>query len=327
MMSETNDDTQWRGVFLDLRTVDRGDLDLSPLDQVLPGWSRRPRTAPQETAARIAAAEVALTNKVVLDQRTLTQAKALRLICIAATGTNNVDLEAARMQGIAVTNVAGYSTPAVVQHVFAMILTLTTRLDDYRAAVSRGDWGRSEMFCLLDYPITEVAGKTIGIVGYGALGRGVARAAEAFGMRVLLAERPGAAPRPGRIRLEELLPRVDILSLHCPLTEATRNLIGAPQLAAMKPKAMLINTARGGIVDEAALARALKAGTLGGAGVDVLTEEPPQSPNPLLDPGVPNLILTPHSAWASRESRQRLIHEVAENIRAFRAGEPRNRVV
>lgn len=315
-----------RGVVLDLRTIDRADLNLGPLQQALPHWSRYPHTSPAETAGRIRGAEVAVTNKVVLERALLRQAEALRLICIAATGTNNVDLDAARELGIAVTNVAGYSTPAVVQHLFAMILTLVTRLDHYRAAVGRGDWTRSEMFCLLDYPITELAGKTLGIVGYGALGRGVSRAAEGFGMRVLLAQRPGGAATPGRLPLRELLPQADILSLHCPLTAATRNLIGSAELRAMQPHALLLNTSRGGIVDEAALADALRTGAIAGAGIDVLAEEPPRPDSPLLAADIPNLILTPHSAWGSRESRQRLVHQVAENIRAFYRGESRNRV-
>jgi glycerate dehydrogenase len=179
---------------------------------------------------------------------------------------------------------------------------------------------------MLDYPITELPGMRLGIVGYGALGQGVARVAEAFGMEVLLANRPGSPLGEGRIPLEDLLPQVDVLSLHCPLSDETRNLIGPQQLAAMKPGAILINTARGGIVDEVALAEALRNGQLAGAGVDVLAKEPPREGNPLLDPDIPNLILTPHSAWAGRASRQRVIEEMAENIAAFYRGEARNRV-
>jgi glycerate dehydrogenase len=320
------DKGQRRAVFLDLDSVDRGDLDLAPLKGCVDQWQSHGLTLPGETAERIADAEIAITNKVVLDRGLLEQAGKLKLVCISATGTNNVDLAAARELGIAVTNVAGYSTPSVVQHVFAVLLTLVTRLDDYRQAVRRGDWQAAELFCMLDYPITELPGMRLGIVGYGALGQGVARVAEAFGMEVLLANRPGSPLGEGRIPLEDLLPQVDVLSLHCPLSDETRNLIGPQQLAAMKPGAILINTARGGIVDEVALAEALRNGQLAGAGVDVLAKEPPREGNPLLDPDIPNLILTPHSAWAGRASRQRVIEEMAENIAAFYRGEARNRV-
>ena len=267
-----------------------------------------------------------VTNKVVLDRDTLAGAEDLRLVCIAATGTNNVDLAAARELGIAVTNVARYATPAVVQHVFALILALTTRLPDYQRAVAAGAWQRHDAFCLLDHPIRELAGRTLGIVGFGELGQAVARVADAFGMSVLIAQRPGGPPQAGRLPLDALLPRVDVLSLHCPLTDATRGLIGARELGLMRRDALLINTARGGLVDEAALAAALRGGDLGGAGVDVLTREPPAEGNPLLAADIPHLIVTPHTAWASREARQRLLDEVAANIAAFLAGQTRNRV-
>ena len=267
-----------------------------------------------------------VSNKVVLDRPLLEQLPELKLICVSATGTNNVDLQAAAERGIAVTNVTGYGTATVAQHTFCLILALTTRLLEYQAAVRRGDWQRSDMFCLMDYPIREIAGKTLGIVGYGTLGKGVARIAEAFDMQVLLAQRPGGKPQAGRLPLNELLPQVDILTLHCPLTPETQNLIGATELALMRPDALLINTARGGIVDERALANALRKGALGGAGVDVLTREPPTNDQPLLQADIPNLIVTPHNAWASREARQRLLDGVAENIRDYLAGGSANRV-
>ncbi|KXX65201.1 2-hydroxyacid dehydrogenase [Marichromatium gracile] len=314
------------GVLLDLATIDRDDLDLSALAGVCEGWRRHAYTEPAEVAARIADAEVVVTNKVVLDRQALSGARSLRLVCVAATGTNNVDLEAARELGIAVANVAGYATPSVVQHVFSLILALTTRLPEYQRAIDAGAWQRHDSFCVMDYPIRELAGRTLGIVGLGDLGGGVARVAEAFGMKVLVAQRPGGALRVGRLMLEALLPRVDVLSLHCPLTEATRGLIGARELGLMRRDALLINTARGGIVDEQALAEALRAGTIGGAGVDVLSAEPPRAGNPLLDPTIPNLIVTPHIAWASREARQRMVDEIAANISAFLAGTSRNRV-
>jgi glycerate dehydrogenase len=318
--------TKPRAVFLDLATVDLGDLDLNPLKAAPFDWRFHAKTDPGETAERIRDAELVVSNKVVLDRRILEGCPDLKLICIAATGTNNVDLEAAAELGITVTNVTGYATPAVVQHVFALILALTIRLPRYQKAIADGAWEKSDMFCLLDFPIREIGGKRLGIVGYGELGSGVARIAEAFGMEVLIARRPGGPKQKGRLPLEELLPRVDVLSLHCPLSDNTRNLIGERELSLMKPDALLINTARGGIVDEQALAEALRRGKLGGAGVDTLAKEPPDGGNPLLQPDIPNLILTPHSAWASRESRQRLLDGVAANIRAFQGGELRNRV-
>ncbi len=315
-----------QGVFLDRASLGTEGLDYTGLEQVLPAWRFHPNSRPDQVADRLRDAEVAVSNKVALDAAALERAARLKLVCISATGTNNVDLAAARRLGIAVCNVQGYATPSVAQLVFALILSLYTRLPDYHRAVREGRWARSELFCLLDYPIHELAGKVLGIVGYGELGRAVARLAEAFDMQVLIAARPGGTAQGERLSLEALLPRVDVLTLHCPLTPETRGLIGARELALMAPHAVLINTARGGIVDEAALARALGAGALAGAGVDVLTEEPPASGNPLLAPDIPNLIVTPHIAWASLEARQRLIGEVAENIRAFIAGGRRNRV-
>ncbi len=313
-------------VFLDAHTLDRGDLDMGVLTETPFSWRCYDSTSSQECAERIRGAELIVTNKVVLDRQLIADNPDLKLICAAATGTNHIDLQAAAEFGVAVTNVTGYGTATVAQHTFCLILALSTRLLEYQADVRRGDWSRSDLFCLMEHPIREIAGKTLGIVGYGTLGRGVARIAEAFDMQILLAQRPGAPAQPGRVPLNELLPRVDVLSLHCPLTEATRNLIDRKELAMMRPDALLINTARGGIVNEEALAEALKAGRLGGAGVDVLTQEPPPADHPLLGEGIPNLIVTPHNAWASREARQRLLQSVSENIRHFLAGGERNRV-
>lgn len=313
-------------VFLDLASVDRGDLDLAALRRVAASWATYAQTPAELTAARIGDAVVAVTNKVVVDRAVMTACPGLRLICVAATGTNNVDLEAARERGIAVCNVTGYATPSVVQHVFALMLALTTRLAEHAAAAQDGRWAASDLFCVLDFPFRELTGKTLGIVGYGELGRGVARVAEAFGMSVLVAQRPGGSPQQGRMPLDELLARSDVVTLHVPLADNTRGLIGERELALMKPDALLIDTARGGIVDEAALIAALRAGRLGGAGVDVLAVEPPRTGSPLLEDLPPNLIVTPHVAWASREARQRLLDEVALNIRAFSEGHERNRV-
>ncbi|MBI3772623.1 MAG: 2-hydroxyacid dehydrogenase [Gammaproteobacteria bacterium] len=313
------------GVFLDRDTVDRGDLDFNSLENVVSDWQFYGFSRPADLSTRLADAELVITNKVKLDADAFTLAPKLRLICVAATGTNNVDLDAARRHGVVVSNVRGYATPSVAQHVFALMLSLSIHLGTYRRAVMKGEWQRSPYFCLLDYPIREIAGRTIGIVGYGELGREVARLAEAFGMKVLITQRAGVS-QPGRLPLHELLPQVDVLSLHCPLTPETRNLIGAKELALMKHDALLINTARGGIVDEKALAEALREGRLGGAGIDVLSEEPPMRGNLLLENDIPNLIVTPHIAWASHESRQRLVNEMALNIAAFLAGTPRNSV-
>lgn len=311
------------GVFLDRDSLDRGDLDFASLDRILSDLRYYPATAPEQVAARIAQAEVVISNKVMLDAAALRQAGRLRLICVAATGVNNVDLAAAAARGITVCNCRGHVTPAVVQHVFALLLALCTRWPEYRQAVRDGRWQRASQFCLLDFPIRELAGKTLGIVGYGELGRGVARVAEAFGMRVLLAQRPGTVePEEGRFPLPILLPQLDVLSLHCPLTPDTRGLIGPWELALMRRDAILINTARGGLVDEVVLADALRQGALGGAGVDVLSLEPPVTGNPLLAPDIPNLIVTPHCAWGSRESRQRLVEQLAENIQGWRDGAP-----
>ena len=311
----------------------RGDLDVSRLASVLPEWQTYEMTADAQVAERIGTATVAISNKVRIDDAAMRNALHLRLICIAATGTNHVDLEAARRRGIAVCNVPGYATASVVQHVFALILALSTRLPEYQQALRAGRWQQSGQFCVLDYPIREIAGKTLGIIGYGALGQAVARVAEAFGMKVMVAQSrhgcqaaPAVAGQVVRVPLRELLSQVDILSLHCPLTPETRGLIGAAELALMRPDALLINTARGGIVDEQALALALCQGKLGGAGVDVLTQEPPVQGNPLLAGDVPRLIVTPHIAWASREARQRLVDEITANIEAFLQGNIRHRV-
>lgn len=312
------------GVILDADSLGPG-LDLTRLRGQLDSWDWHGYTDPAETADRIRDAEVVITNKVVLDADAFAAARRLRLVCVAATGVNNIDLDAAREHGVTVCNATGYGTPSVVQHTFALILALATRLPDYQAAVRAGAWSQSPFFCLLDFPITELAGKTLGIIGYGTLGQGVATIARAFDMDVQVAARPGATEIPAdRVAVDELLERADVLTLHCPLTDATRGLIGRAELDRMKPDALLVNTARGGIVDEAALADALRAGTIGGAGMDVLTQEPPRDGNPLLADDIPNLIVTPHSAWGSQAARQRLVEQVADHIASFKAGRPGN---
>jgi glycerate dehydrogenase len=315
-----------RAVFLDFSTVDQGDLDTQALRLALPAVVIHPQTPQAEVAARIAGCEVVLLNKSRITREMLQANPQLRLVALTATGVDNVDVAAARELGVAVTNLRDYCTPSVVQHVFAVLLALTHRLADYDALARGGGWSRAGQFSVFPYPIRELAGRRLGIVGHGALGRGVAQAAATFGLEVLVANRPGGAREPGRVDLAELLPLVDVLSLHCPLTPATRGLIGERALAAMRPDAILINTARGALVDAAALADALRAGRLGGAAIDVLEQEPPVDGNPLLEPGIPNLIVTPHVAWAARESRQRCLDELAANVTAFLRGERRNRV-
>lgn len=315
-----------RSVFLDLGTVSNGDLDTTALTAALPGLAIHEQTPQEQVAARIAGCEVVLLNKCRITAEMMAANPQLRLVALTATGVDNVDVAAAREAGIAVANLHDYCTPSVVQHVFAVLLSLTHRLLQYDRFARSGEWSRAGQFSVFPYPIRELQGLTMGIVGYGALGRGVAQTARAFGMQVRVANRPGGERLPGRIDLAGLLPLADVLSLHCPLTPSTRGLIGRRELAAMKPDAILINTARGALVDAAALADALREGRLGGAGIDVLEQEPPAGGSPLLDSTLPHLIITPHVAWAARESRQRCLDELAANVAAFRRGERRNRV-
>jgi len=315
-----------RAVFLDFGTVSNGDLDTGPLERVLPGLVIHEQTPSDQVAARVAGFEAVLANKAIIDGATITRNPTLRLIALTATGVDNVDIAAARAAGIVVCNLRDYCTLSVVQHVFAMLLALTHRLHDYDQLVHAGGWEQAGQFSTFPYPIRELQGHLFGVVGHGTLGRAVARIAECFGMQVVIANRPGAAPVEGRLDLDALLPQVDVLSLHCPLTDATRGLISAARLARMKPDAVLVNTARGALVDAAALANALKTSRLGGAGIDVLEPEPPPPDHPLLDRSVPNLIVTPHVAWAAREARQRSLDELALNVRAFLDGHPRGRV-
>ncbi|MDT8386440.1 MAG: D-2-hydroxyacid dehydrogenase [Thiogranum sp.] len=317
-----------RGVFLDFDSLNPADLDLTALRTCLTDWDFHHLSTPDQVAARISTAQIVVTNKVPLDSALIESAPDLKLICVAATGTDNVDLTAARDAGVVVSNARDYATASVVEHVFMLMFTLTRRLDDYRDRTRRGDWTGSPHFCLFDSTINELAGKTLGVVGYGVLGQAVARMAEAFSMRVSIAQRLHGEPLPDRVPLQQLLETADIVSLHCPLTEQTRGLIGARELQSMKADAILINTARGGIVAEKDLLQALKEESIAGAALDVLEQEPPPASHPLVQYAAASsrLILTPHIAWASRPARQRLVNEILANISAFMAGEPRNRV-
>jgi glycerate dehydrogenase len=313
-------------VFLDYDTVSNGDLDTTQLREAA-GELFLYESNESKIAERIRDADAALLNKLELTRALLFGAPRLKLVALAATGTNNVDLIAARERGIAVCNVRAYCTASVVQHVWGLILSLTQHIYEFSRLSKDGSWARDEAAAVLSHPIRELQGRIFGVVGWGELGRGAARVAETFGMRVAIANRPGEPPSLSRMNLDELLATADIVSLHCPLTDATRGLIGARELKLMKPDALLINTARGALIDSEALAAALKAGRLGGAGIDVLPQEPPVEGDPLLDSQIPNLLVTPHIAWAAREARQRCIDEMAANIRDFRSGGRRGRVV
>ncbi|WP_412461485.1 2-hydroxyacid dehydrogenase [Pseudomonas sp. SC11] len=310
-------------VFLDHDSLDLGDLDLAVLRECFDELTLHGSTSADQVNERLRGASVVISNKVLLDAEVMAANPQLKLILVAATGTNNVDLAAARAQGITVCNCQGYGTPSVAQHALALLLALATRLCDYHRAVQDGAWAKASQFCLLDFPIVELQGKTLGLLGHGELGGAVAKLAEAFGMRVLSGQIPGRPARAERLALDELLPQVDALTLHCPLNEQTRHMLGARELALLKPGALVVNTARGGLIDEQALADALRNGHLGGAATDVLSVEPPVHGNPLLAADIPRLIVTPHSAWGAVESRQRIVGQLAENAQAFFTGQPR----
>lgn len=311
-----------RAVFLDHTSLDLGDLDLGVLHECFDDLQVHASTLPDQVAPRLNGAQVAITNKVAIDAHTFASCPDLKLVLVTATGTNNVDLVSAREHGVTVCNCQGYGTPSVAQHTLLLLLALATRLPDYQKAVQQGLWQKSSQFCLLDFPIVELEGKTLGLLGHGELGSAVAKLAEAFGMRVLLGQIPGRPERPDRVPLQELLPQVDALTLHCPLNDHTRGMLGAHELSLLKPHAFIVNTARGGLIDEQALADALRNGHLGGAASDVLSVEPPVNGNPLLAGDIPRLIITPHSAWGAQEARQRIVTQVAENARAFYNGAP-----
>lgn len=313
-------------VVLDGYAANPGDLDWSPLT-ALGELTVHDRTPAELTVARAAGAQVVLTNKTALGAAELAALPELRYIGVLATGYNVVDVAAARERGIVVTNVPAYSTPSVAQQVFALLLELTRGAGRHAALVRQGRWSTAPDFCFWEGPQVELAGLTFGIVGFGAIGQAVARIAQAFGLRVIVHTRtpdPAAWPEVTFVERAALFAQADVVSLHCPLTEETRGMINATTLAAMKPGAYLINTGRGLLVDETALAAALHAGQIAGAGLDVLVQEPPAADNPLLT--APNCVITPHLAWATRASRQRLLDVAVDNVRAFVAGREQNRV-
>jgi len=288
-------------------------------------WVEYPELLPEQVSDRVRTATIIISNKLSLGESELSGAADLKLIAIAATGSDCVDLEYCRERGIAVCNVRGYATNSVPEHVLMMILALQRNLLAYRRDVQEGLWNQSKQFCLLTHELRDIKDSTLGIIGYGSIGKAVARLAESVGMRVLISERKHAFQlRAGRTAFDEMLRQSDIVSLHCPLNDETRDLIGERELRTMKQTALLINTARGALIAEAALIQALQNGQIAGAGIDVLRDEPPQNGSPLLSLDLPNLIITPHVAWASNEAMQTLADQVIDNIEAFVAGRPQN---
>ena len=313
--------------FLDFATLGPG-VDTARLDGLVDARYYE-RTEPRDVAARLVDCEIAILNKTKVSGDAIRASTKLKLITLAATGTDNVDVAVARECGVAVANTRDYCSTSLSQHVFALILGLTQQIVGYNALVRAGAWQKSRTFALFDYPIRELTGRALGIVGWGALGQAVAHLGEAFGMRVLVAARLGT-PRDrvpaDRVHFDDLLGEADVLTLHCPLNAVTKHMIGAPQLKRMKRDALLINTARGGLIDSAALVAALRSGEIGGAGIDVLPSEPPPADQALLVPDIPNLIVTPHVAWAAREARQRALDQVTDNIADFLRGGKLRRV-
>jgi glycerate dehydrogenase len=288
-------------------------------------WIEYGETFPEQVVERLRGATIVISNKLSLREAELSEARGLKLIAIAATGSDCVDLDYCRTRGIAVGNVRGYAANAVPEHVLMLILALRRNLLAYRDDVQHGKWQLSKQFCLLTHELRDIKGSTLGIIGFGSIGRSMARLGEALDMRVLIAEHKSAEiVRDGRTGFAEVLRHSDIVTLHCPLTEATRNLFGRAEFEMMKRDALLINTARGKLIEDTALIEALQEGLIAGAGLDALREEPPRDGNPLLDLNLPNLIITPHVAWASNEAMQALADQVIDNIEGFVAGRPRN---
>lgn len=308
-----------KGVLLDGDSLGQ-DVSFASIREQLDELVIWPATASDQVAERIQDADVVLSNKVALSRYDLQAGRQLKLICVLATGMNNVDLEAAAELDIPVCNVQAYGTASVAQHAMTLMLALATRLPLYQRSVAAGEWQQAQGFCLMQHPVMQLSGKTLVLVGHGELGKEVDRLASAFGMTVLVAARPGNLDD-SRPSLDELLPQADVISFHCPLTEATRNLLNAERLQLTKPGLLVVNVARGGIVNEQAALTALREGRMGGLAADVLTEEPPRNGNPLLDAlGEPlNLIVTPHSAWLAPEARQNILDLTATNIRQYRS--------
>ncbi len=312
-------------VVLDGYTLNPGDLSWSEIESLMP-MRVYDRTAEADILERAKDAQYLLTNKTPLTAETLKQLPNLKYVGVLATGYNVVDVECARELGITVTNIPSYSTMSVAQNVFAMLLALTNRAEHYATEFEAGVWSRSVDFCYANTPLYELAGKSFGIVGYGNIGKSVARIAEAFGMKVCVSSSKPAAELPGVVKMDidTLFRECDVVSLHCPHTTETCGMVNAERLRSMKHTAILINTGRGPLVDEQALASALRNGEIAGACLDVLCQEPPAVDNPLI--GAPNLIVTPHISWSTREARTRLMRIAADNLSAYLNGTPTNTV-
>lgn len=309
-------------VYLDAHTLNPGDLDWTPLNQ-LGNVTLYDQTKADQLVERAKNADSVLVNKVKLNRETLQQLPQLRYIGVTATGYDVIDTQAAREQGITVTNVKGYGTDSVAQWTFALLLELTSQVGLHNQSVRAGDWQRCPDFCYWKSPLIELAGKTLGLVGFGDIGRKVADIGRAMGMNILVHKRhPDDSPGVRFVDLPTLFAESDVVSLHCPMTAENRGFVNRGLLATMKPTAFLINTSRGALVNEADLAEALNAGVIAGAGVDVVSTEPPVAGNPLF--GVQNCIVTPHIAWASREARDRLLRSVVENVKGYLTGQPIN---
>ena len=311
-------------VVLDGHTLNPGDLSWEEL-KALGSCALFERSTPAEVLKRGADAQILITNKVPLGREQIQALHNLRYIGVTATGYNIIDVAAARERGIIVTNVPAYGTPSVAQHTFALLLELTQHVGSHSQSVRAGAWVRSPDWCFWEHPLVELDGLTMGIVGFGRIGRAVGELARAFGMQVIIAESPRARELPPYVSsmgLDALFDAADVVSLHCPLSDATRHLVNAARLARMKPTALLLNTSRGPLVDETALADALNAGRIAGAGLDVLSTEPPQPDNPLLT--ARNCIITPHQAWATRAARSRLMRVAVANVKAFLEGTAQN---
>lgn len=302
--------------------LDRETLDANVRKPNFPHeYTEYAQTAPDQIVERLKGATICITNKVPLREATLKQLPGLKLIAVAATGTDVIDKAYTSANGIVVSNIRNYAFNTLPEHVFALLFALRRNLVNYYNSVRQGRWGYANQFCYFDYPIYDIAGSTLGIVGYGALGKEIEKRAVALGMKVLIND---VTDVPNKVDVATILREADVVTLNLPLTPETKNMIGAKEFASMKKSACIINTARGGIIDEQALADALRNGVIAGAGMDVLTVEPPKNGNILLDPTIPNLIITPHVAWASKEAMQVLADQLVDNIDAFVAGSPRN---
>jgi glycerate dehydrogenase len=315
-----------RAIFLDRETVDNGDLNFERLDACASRWHWFDHSPAHEISARVSDCGLLVTNKCPIDRHIIASSKSLQLIVLCATGTDNIDLKAAAEHGVMVCNIRDYATSAVAQHTIGLILNLLTGQPWYRERVRQGEWSTARQFCLYDRPIREARGLTLGIIGHGVLGEAVSELARGLGMSVLLAERKDQSVRPGRTTFDDVVRSADVISIHCPLNAQTQSLFDRRTMETMKSDALIINTSRGGIVNEIDLAQSLRDGVIGGAAIDALSVEPPPLDHPLLAQDIPNLLVTPHNAWASRQARQAAVDQMAAVIDAFSAGRPINTV-